>query len=230
MECSQLVLTSRMAEVARELRSESNDIETILRAISKAAVDTIPGTEYASVTVVTANAQVETPVYIGDLAGHSDALQQQLGEGPCIRSAVGEETVWIDDMRTESRWPQFAAGADQLGIASMACFCLYVDGDNFGALNLHSTTVATFDEEARSIGQLFAAHAAIAFSTVREKEQLRTALNSRDLIGQAKGMIMERYRLDSTAAFRLLAKLSQDSNVKLVDVAKSVVEAGPEDR
>jgi GAF domain-containing protein len=230
MDVSQLEWTNRMAEVARELRAESNDMETVLRAISKAAVDIIPGTEYASVTVVTGNATVETPVVIGDLAGQSDALQQKLGEGPCIRSAVGEETVWIDDMKSEHRWPQFAAAADELGIASMACFCLYVDGDNFGALNLHSSSVATFDDDARSIGQLFAAHAAVAFSTVREKEQLRTALNSRDLIGQAKGMIMERYRLDSTAAFRLLAKLSQDSNVKLVDVAERVVEAGPEGR
>ncbi|WP_036519103.1 GAF and ANTAR domain-containing protein [Nocardia sp. 348MFTsu5.1] len=230
MQTSQLELSRRMADVARSLRAESDDIETVLRAISKAAIDSIPGTEYASVTLVTGKSRVETPVAIGDLAGRSDALQQELGEGPCIRSAIGEKTVWIDDMRDEARWPRFAAAADALGIASMICFSLYVEGDQFSALNLHSTTPSIFDDEARSIGQLFADHASVALSSVREKEQLRTALNSRDLIGQAKGMIMERYHLDSTAAFRLLAKLSQDSNVKLVDVAQRVVDAGPEDR
>ena len=74
---------------------------------------------------------------------------------------------------------------------------------------------------------MFAAHAATAFGAVREKEQLRAALTSRDLIGQAKGMLMERYQIDATAAFSLLARLSQDSNTKLVEIAAQIIEAGP---
>lgn len=220
-------LPAQMADVARRLRSESKDTETILRAISASAVESIPGAEYASITLVTGKAAVESPVLIGDLARESDRLQAELREGPCIRSALHSDTVWIRDMTDEPRWPAFSAAAAELGIRSMLCFTLYVEGDNFGALNLHSTRVDAFDDDSRSIGALFAAHAAIAFSSVREKEQIRAALTNRDIIGQAKGMLMERYTLNSDEAFRLLARLSQDSNTKLADVALQVVDAGP---
>ncbi|AZG46863.1 GAF and ANTAR domain-containing protein [Gordonia insulae] len=217
----------RMAEIVRELRAQSDDTEEILRAISKTAVDSVPGAEYASVTLVTAG-QIETPVIVGDLAGKSDNLQREFDEGPCVRSAIDDVTILIDDMRHEQRWPRYAAAAAELGIGSVACFCLYIEGRDFGALNLLSSTPHGFDVDAMGIGELFAAHCATAFSAVREKEQLRAALNSRDLIGQAKGMIMERYRIDADAAFRLLARLSQDSNIKLVDVAVQIIESGPE--
>ncbi|MEE3852247.1 GAF and ANTAR domain-containing protein [Gordonia sp. LSe1-13] len=218
--------TTRMAEIVRELRIEGDDSDAILRRISKAAVASVPGSEYASVTLVTGG-QIETPVVVGDLAGKSDALQREFSEGPCVRSAVDDTTIIIDDMRHESRWPRYAAAATELGIASMACFCLYIDGHDFGALNLLSTTTHAFDPDALAVGQLFAAHCASAFSAVREKDQLLTALSSRDIIGQAKGMIMERYRVDADEAFRLLARLSQESNTKLATVARQIIEAGP---
>lgn len=225
---SQTALSEQMADVARMLRSESKDTDTVLKAISKSAVESVPGAEYASVTLVTGNNKVETPVMIGDLAGKCDELQQELGEGPCIRSALSEQTTRIDDLASDTRWPRFAAGATELGIKSMICFCLYIEDDTFGALNLHSSTMDAFDDESLSIGSLFAAHAAIAFSAVREKDQIRAALTNRDIIGQAKGMIMERFGLDPDEAFRLLARLSQDSNVKLAEIALQVVSAGPD--
>ncbi|WP_299570550.1 GAF and ANTAR domain-containing protein [uncultured Williamsia sp.] len=216
-----------MADLARRLRSESRDTETILRAICAAAVESIPSAEYASITLVENRSTITSPVLIGNLAADSDRLQAELHEGPCVTSALQSDTVVIDDMRSDDRWPRFSAAAADLGIRSMLCFCLYVEGDSFGALNLHSTRVNAFDDESRSIGSLFAAHAAIAFSSVREKEQIRSALTNRDVIGQAKGMLMERYSLSADDAFQLLARLSQDSNTKLADVALQVVEAGP---
>jgi len=195
--------SSEIAQIVKQLQAESADTDMLLRLFTKAAAETI-GSDYA------------------------DALQQRFGEGPCIRSATDDTTVWIDDMRREARWPTFCAAAADLGIRSMACFCLYIAGEERGALNLHSTELDAFDDETRALGQLFAAHTATVFSAVREKEQLRTALSSRDLIGQAKGMLMERYRLSPDQAFSLLARLSQDSNTKLVDIAQRVVDAGPE--
>lgn len=218
---------AQMTRIAGEMRRESDDTEAALRSMTKFAVDAIPGAEYATVTLV-ANGTIETPVMVGDLGGQADNLQRELGEGPCIRAAVSDLTVWIDDMRTETRWPNFAAAAADLGIRSMACFYLYIDGDDSAALNLHSTEPAAFTAEARQLGELFAAHAATAFGAIQEKQQLRAALGSRDIIGQAKGMIMERYKLDAGEAFALLARLSQDTNTKLVDVAVQIVEAGPE--
>ncbi|MBT0567510.1 GAF and ANTAR domain-containing protein [Williamsia sp. CHRR-6] len=217
-----------MAEIARRLRSESKDTDSVLRAISRAAVDAIPGAEFASITLVTKQAQVESPILIGDLARESDRLQAELREGPCIRAAIDSDTICIDDVSVpDPRWPRYSAEATKLGIGSILCFCLWVEGDNFGALNLISTKTDAFDDDSRSIGSLFAAHAAIAFSAVRETEQIRAALTNRDIIGQAKGMLMERYSLSADEAFRLLARLSQDTNTKLVDVALQVVEAGP---
>ncbi len=218
---------AQMTRIAGEMRRESDDTEAALRSMTKFAVDAIPGAEYATVTLV-ANGTIETPVMVGDLGGQADNLQRELGEGPCIRAAVSDLTVWIDDMRTETRWPNFAAAAADLGIRSMACFFLYIDGDDSAALNLHSTEPAAFTAEARQLGELFAAHAATALGAIQEKQQLRAALGSRDIIGQAKGMIMERYRLDADEAFALLARLSQDTNTKLVEVATQIVEAGPE--
>nr|WP_082931999.1 GAF and ANTAR domain-containing protein [Gordonia sp. LAM0048] len=218
---------AQMTRIASEMRKESDDTEAALRSMTKFAVDAIPGAEYATVTLV-ADGAVETPVMVGDLGGEADRLQRELREGPCIRAAVSDLTVWVDDMRDETRWPNFAAAAAELGIRSMACFYLYIDGDDSAALNLHSTEPAAFTPEARQLGELFAAHAATAFGAVQEKQQLRAALGSRDIIGQAKGMIMERYRLDADEAFSLLARLSQDTNTKLVDVAAQIVEAGPE--
>lgn len=220
-------VSEQMSRIARELQVVSDDPDAVLRATSKAAVDAVPGAEYASVTLVTGG-RVESPVLVGDLAGKSDALQQEFGEGPCIRAAVTDETVWIDDMRAEQRWPRFATAAAALGIRSMVCFCLYLDGHDFGALNLHSTEVEAFGSESRSIGALFAAHAATAFAGSREAQQLRTALTSRDLIGQAKGMLMERYGITADAAFRLMAQLSQESNTKLVEIAGQIVSSGPD--
>ena len=120
---------AQMTRIAGEMRRESDDTEAALRSMTKFAVDAIPGAEYATVTLV-ANGTIETPVMVGDLGGQADNLQRELGEGPCIRAAVSDLTVWIDDMRTETRWPNFAAAAADLGIRSMACFYLYIDGDD----------------------------------------------------------------------------------------------------
>ncbi|MCZ4580368.1 GAF and ANTAR domain-containing protein [Gordonia amicalis] len=218
---------AQMTRIAGEMRKQSDDTETAVRAMTKYAVDAIPGAEYASVTLVSGGV-IETPVIVGDLGGEADDLQRRLGEGPCIRAAIDDVTVWIDDLHTDERWPRFAAAAADIGIRSMACFFLYMDGDDFGALNLHSTRPHAFTSEARLLGELFAAHAATAFGAIQEKQQLRAALSSRDIIGQAKGMIMERYKLDANEAFALLARLSQDTNTKLVDVAAQIVVAGPE--
>lgn len=219
--------TAKIADTIRELRSEATDTETMLRGICKTAVDSIPGTEHASVTIVT-RGEIQTPVMVGDLAGKSDDLQRELHEGPCVRSAIDDQTIVIDDMSLERRWPRFAAAASELGIGSMLCFCLYAEDRDFGALNLIGSDRHGFDAEAISVGELFAAHCATTFSAVREKEHLHIALNSRDVIGQAKGMLMERFKIGSDDAFRLLTRLSQQTNVKLVDVATQLINAGPD--
>ena len=219
-------ITSKITALVNEIRAASGSTDEALRAITMAAIASIPGADEASITVVTAS-QIDTPVAVGDGAATCDDLQRELGEGPCVRSAIDDTTIVVADMRHDDRWPRFAAGAQRVGVASMLCYTLYMDGSDFAALNLHGHSPNCFDEQSLSMTELFAAHCSIAFDAVREKEQLRRALSSRDLIGQAKGMLMERYQIDSDAAFLLLARLSQESNTKLVEVATDVVAAGP---
>ena len=125
-------------------------------------------------------------------------------------------------MNTESRWPRFAPRAADLGVGSMLCFQLFVDGDNLGALNLLSPEARAFGADALSVGLLFATHAAVALSGARREDQTRMALDTRDLIGQAKGILMERYRLTPDQAFSLLVRVSQHTHVKVRDLAQQL--------
>jgi hypothetical protein len=100
---------------------------------------------------------------------------------------------------------------------------LYVEGDNLGALNLYSRPPNAFDDESEQVGLLFASHAAVAFAGVRKEAQLAKAVVSRDLIGQAKGILMERYNISPERAFLVLTRISQDNNRKLHDIATELV-------
>jgi hypothetical protein len=102
-------------------------------------------------------------------------------------------------------------------------FQMFVEGETMGALNAYAKRPHVFGQESRAIGLIFAAHTSVAWNSARRDEQFKRALASRDTIGQAKGMIMERYGVDAVQAFDLLRKLSQDSNVPLVQVATELV-------
>jgi AmiR/NasT family two-component response regulator len=100
---------------------------------------------------------------------------------------------------------------------------LFIVGETMGALNVYAEQPRVFGQPSRDIGLIFAAHSSVAWNAARREEQFRQALASRDTIGQAKGMIMERYGVDAVQAFEVLRKLSQDANVPLVRVATELV-------
>ncbi len=108
----------------------------------------------------------------------------------------------------------------------MLSFQLYVEGDNLGALNLYSRHAGAFDDESEHVGLLFAAHAAVAYSAVRRQAGLARSVATRQLIGQAEGMLMERHKLTADEAFAMLVRVSQNGNVKLRDVAEQLVRSG----
>jgi hypothetical protein len=129
-------------------------------------------------------------------------------------------------MRTETRWPRFAQRAFHAGAGSMLSFQLYVEGDNLGALNLYARQPGAFDDESEHVGLLFAAHAAGAYAGAQKQDQLIAAMATRDLIGQAKGILMERYKISGDRAFSLLIRVSQNTHRKLRDVADELVRSG----
>src|SRR5262249_9228069 len=153
-----------------------------------------------------------------------DALQEEFREGPCYEAAVDPMVARTDDFRTESRWPRYSPAAVGLGTLSGLSFKLYTSDTTAGALNLFGFEANAFDADAEAMGLVLAAHAAAAIVASRHGEQLQSALLSRDLIGQAKGILMHRFRVDAVQAFELLRQLSQGSNTKLVDVAQRIVD------
>jgi GAF domain-containing protein len=132
--------------------------------------------------------------------------------------------VRTDDFREEQRWPQYSAALVEIGVLSGLSFKLYSSDRTAGALNLFAFKPNAFDAEAETIGAVLAAHAAAAILASRQEQQLESALSTRDRIGQAKGIIMERYGVDDLRAFDLLRRLSQDSNTKLIDIAQQVID------
>ena len=155
-----------------------------------------------------------------------DEVQFTVGEGPCLESVALGAPVLVTDLadRTERRWPMYSAAAAALGVRSALSFKLYTSSQTAGALNLFALEPGAFDAEAETIGAVLAAHAAAAIIASRQSEQLESALSTRDRIGQAKGIIMERYNIDDVAAFDMLRRLSQDGNTKLTEIAEQVIQ------
>ena len=219
------VIAQTLADLARELE-EHDDPDTILRAIVAAAVAIIPGTDEGSISVVLGRRRIISEAPTSDFPRQIDALQEECQQGPCLDAAYQHQTVRIPDMSTEQRWPLFAARAAQLGAGSMLALQLYVEGDDLGALNLFARAPGAFTDESEQVGLLVAAHAAIAYIGARKQTHAARALIHRDLIGQAKGILMERYRIAGDRAFLLLTRISQNSNRKLHQVATELVESG----
>ena len=138
-----------------------------------------------------------------------------------------QRSTRVDDLAAETtRWPKLAARADEIGMASMLCLQLFVDGDNLGALNLLGAQPAAFTDASEHVGLLLAAHTAVAVADARQLEHTLRGLAHRDLIGQAKGILMERHKLSADQAFALLSTLSQDLNRKVVDIAVEFTATG----
>ena len=217
----------RIAELAREMNEHlPSDSATALDELIHNAVDHIPGASYAGITVVSRqNRDVVTPAATHEYPRTLDALQQKHREGPCFDAAVEHDSYYVSNLYDETRWPLFRADAiEQTPIHSIAAFQLFTTRDTVGALNLYSEISDAFDQESRDLGYIFAAHAATVWGALQRGEQFRSALASRDTIGQAKGMIMERYSVNAIQAFDLLRKLSQESNIRLYEIARQLVE------
>ncbi|MGU3584530.1 GAF and ANTAR domain-containing protein [Rhodococcus sp. C26F] len=209
------------------MRAESACLDDTLRLITSAAVDLVPGAEQAGIAVRTSGLRFESRAATGPLPSVVDALQREAGDGPCVESMRERSTVLVTDMRRESRWPAVSSESSTAGVGSTLVLCLYTD-EVHGALHVHSSRAEAFDEHSIDVGTSLATHAAIALVASRQEEQLRDALASRDVIGQAKGMLMERFAVGADDAFVLLRKLSQERNVPLRRIAGHVVDAGGE--
>ena len=218
-------LVEELADLARSLDEMDGSASTLDRIV-EAALTMIPGAQEGSVNLVAARRRVTSAAASGELPRLADALQTEVGEGSCLDAIFQHRTVSVPDMVTERRWPAFATRAAHLGAGSMLAFQLYVSGDNLGALNLHAGHPDAFTDQSERIGIPFAVHAAVALSTVRRSERQQEAMASRNAIGQAQGILMERHRITAAQAFDRLTAASQATNVKLRDVAEELARSG----
>ncbi len=211
--------------LGRALHVPDADLDATLEAILAKASVVISGADAAGVNLLI-KGRFEPQAVFGAAPPVLDALQQRTGEGPCIEASREQQTISIRDVRQDRRWPQYSALAVDMGVLSMLCLPLYVDSARLGSLSFYGSRAAAFDEHATHLAELYAVHAALALADAQRAANLRIALQNRDTIGQAKGILIERHRITPDQAFALLSRSSQQSNRKLVEIAETVILTG----
>jgi hypothetical protein len=213
-----------MDDVAAALRFLIN-LDDTLRVITAGAAEAVPGVDFASISITGKDRGIQTLAPTDDLALRADELQYEIGEGPCLDAVLDEPIVQVDDIATDLRWPQYGPrAAKELGIGSQLAFQFRAEPHARGGINLYSHQSHDLTVESRQIGAMFANLAAVALGWNREHTNLNEALKTRNDIGQAVGLLMERYRLDPDRAFSFLVRTSQAGNIKLREVAAGIIE------
>lgn len=180
--------------------------------------------QHAGVTLTTSGGDVQTLSATDPYPVALDDIQRRRREGPCLAAAWNHHVVRLDDICSEVRWPSYCQEvAATTPIRSLLAFELFTGEGSTGALTFYSDAAHAFADDAVELGLILATHAALAWHVVRRDEQFRSALASRDIIGQAKGLLMERFGIDALQAFELLKRLSQTSNTPLAEVAQRLV-------
>jgi GAF domain-containing protein len=218
-------LAQRLADLARDMQAKS-DNPGVMDVIVAAVAGEIPGAEEASISLAQRGRRVVSAAATSDVPRRFDDLQTETRQGPCMDSMYECETIRVDDLADDQRWPELARRAGEIGVASMLCVQLFIEGDDLGALNVLARQPGVFTDESERIALMFASHAAVAVAQAQKLNHLNTALASRDVIGQAKGVLMERYKITANQAFALLARTSQDTNRKLHEVAEYLTDTG----
>ncbi len=218
-------VAARFAEIARELASRRSLDETLQRVVDLAAEE-VEGCASATISFIQRGGRISSPAFSSRLSKDADEMQYEVGEGPCLDAIQEQETVKVDDLNNEERWPKFRERALELGVASILTFRLFVEEDTIGALNLYSHEAHAFDEEAVTLGTIFASHSSVALKSAISEAGHEAAIRSRDVIGQAKGIIMERQGLHADGAFDLLREISQRENRRVRDIADEIARTG----
>jgi hypothetical protein len=212
-------LPRRIAEVARSLAAETGSEDTMDLAV-KLAVELIDGAEEAAISLVRRARIVETPAATSERALAVDRIQQELGEGPCLTAIWEDEVVSCTDLATDLRWGDWGPRtAEETGFGSVLSLRMFTLSEQLGALSVYSSKLHAFIGADVESGLSFAAHTAIAVTVARMDENKDIALDSRSLIGQATGIVMDRYDIDAVRAFAVLKRISQQSNVRIHEVA-----------
>jgi len=218
-------LLEQLGDIAHRL-SASHDLDETLQLITDLGEGYLDGCDGVSLMLIGPRRTITSPAYSSQVAYDSDQAQYKTDQGPCLDALREHQTVIIDDLETETRWPDYRELALKLGVRSMISFRLFAHEDTMGALDFYSASPHAFDAYSQTFGQVFASHAGVALKAAITEAGLAQAIHTRDVIGQAKGILMERHGVRADAAFDQLRRLSQRHHRRLRDLAEDIVTTG----
>lgn len=215
----------QLAAAAREMAKEHSIQDTLDRAVALAP-ELVEGCDIAGVSVVH-KTRIDTPSATDEAVRVIDEAQFEMQQGPCLDALTEHETVTGNDLSSDERWPEWGPRmVEETQVRSCLCFRLFTSEESLGALNLYSRRTYGFHQEDVDNGLALAAQVSVALVGAQNDHQLHTAMNNRIVIGQAEGILMERFDIDAHTAFRVLARFSSSLNIKLHAVARKIVDTG----
>jgi GAF domain-containing protein len=212
-------------------------VDQAVQSLSQAIRDSVPGALGAGVSILDSQARRTSTGFTDSIVEQADSLQYELGQGPCLTAWASEESVLLDDVRTDPRWPEWSAAVSTLPIRSVISAPLMANGHSIGAIKVYASEPSVFDAAVVSLMELFASPAATLLSHIqsaetpkRISEALQTALHSRDLVNRACGILMERHKITHERALQQLILRSRDKGRSLQEVSAELVAGIPADR
>lgn len=215
----------RVTRLVSDLHQRTSlDIPALLGELVAVAVESVPGARYAAVTVSTrgrlSEAEAATDSYPVVLAD----IQNRCQEGPTLTAGALQESIRIDDLAGDDRWPRYRDEAlRRTPIRSILSLGMFREGATTASLDFYAEDAHAFDDRSVDLGSILTTHAGLVWNMTRRDQQFRAALASRDVIGQAKGRMMERFNIGASRAFEMLKLMSQNSNTPIAQVAQRVV-------
>ena len=217
---------STVEQLVRTLRLPAGEADDLVSRIVGEAVRMVPAARHAGVIVTDSAKNVRTVFASHAVPRQLDALQIQIGTGPCLTAARKQIVVRMHDIAADTRWSDFRRAAKECDVGSMLCVPLYIDDRLLGTLSFYGEQPDVFRDGAEPIARLLATLSAVALADSFQRERMERALRNRDVIGQAKGILMSSHGVAADTAFEMLRTHSQRTNCKLVAVAERVVETG----
>jgi GAF domain-containing protein len=225
---AQSPLQRSLAELSTFLISDQSIADTLKR-VSSLAVESVPPALFAGITMMVDD-RVSTQAFTDPTCPEIDQAQYDSGHGPCLDAFRQGSVIVVESLDDDDRWPEFAAAAMAHGVCSTLSLPLLAGGRAVGALNLYAGVDRAFGEPEAETGRLFAAQAAVVLVNAQaywgarlKSEHLQRALNGRQVIDLAKGIIMSVMGCGPDEAFDVLVKQSQQENRKLRNIAAEIV-------
>lgn len=213
-----------LTDAVRTLQVEA-DFDQTMKQVIGLATSLISDCTFAGASCIGRDGSIETTSSNDPAAERCDELQVELGEGPSLEALFNQDVIYISDVATDERWPAWGRHVvETLKIRSMLCFQLFTNDSAHGVLTFYSREAQAFDHADRTACEVFSAHVAAVMAESQDQENLQTAIGNRTTIGQAQGILMERFDLNGTQAFEVLKRVSQGRNVKLLRVATDLVD------